>query len=118
MSLVPDQPPLPDLSPLLDVRGVQGAGVVDGDGQILNMVGSGATDPTIVAAARAVLQSLQAATDSPSWHDLLLDLDSGPLLLMPCGAGMLLVRFDEVPSLGRVRLGVRRVLAQAQAAGE
>ena len=105
--------PLPDLTPLLELRGVQRAGVVGEDGQLLTVAGPGDTDPGLVAAVRAVLQSLQAATDSPGWNDLLLDLDGGPLLLTPCGPGLLLVQFDEVPSLGRVRLGVRRVLAQA-----
>ena len=107
--------PAPDLLPLLDVRGVQRAAVVDASGQLLTTAGDGETDPGIVTAARAVLHSLQAATDSSGWNDLLLDLDGGPLLLTPCGAGMLLVQFDEVPSLGRIRLAVRRALSQAGA---
>lgn len=112
MSLVPGQPPLPDLSPLLDVRGVQGAALVSADagGQAVSVGGD--IDLSVVSAARAVVHSLQAATDSASWNDLLLDLDGGPLLLTPCGSGVLLVQFDEVPSLGRVRLGVRRVLSR------
>lgn len=102
---------LPSLAPLLDVRGVQGAALVGADGQIGAAIGDSAIDPGIVGAARAVLQSLQAATDTRTWNDLLLDLDNGPLLLTPSGDSVLAVHFDEVPALGRVRLGVRRVLS-------
>lgn len=103
-------PPL-DLSPLLGVRGVRLAALCGPDGEVQAQVGEGQADPGIVPAARAVLQGLQGATDAPGWTELLLDLEGGPVLLTPAGEGVLLTAFDEVPSLGRVRLGVRRVLS-------
>ncbi|WP_339096730.1 roadblock/LC7 domain-containing protein [Deinococcus sp. VB343] len=102
---------LPSLAPLLEVRGVQGAALVGANGQVGAAVGDSTIDPGLVGAARAVIQSLQAATDAKTWNDLLLDLENGPLLLTPYGDSVLAVHFDEVPALGRVRLGVRRVLS-------
>ena len=100
-----------DLSPLLGVRGVHGAALCGPAGAVQAQVGAGPVDPGIVTAARAVLQSLQGATGASGWNDLLLDLGSGPVLLTAVGGSVLLTAFDEVPSLGRVRLGVRRVLS-------
>lgn len=100
-----------NLTALLGVRGVRFAALYALDGQVQEQVGTAQADPGIVPAARAVLQSLQAALGASQWNDLLLDLEGGPVLLTPVGEDVLLTAFDEVPSLGRVRLGVRRVLA-------
>ena len=98
-----------ELQPLLDVRGVRGAATLDALGNVTAQGGE-ALDTTLVSAVRAVLQSLQAATQSPSWNELLLDLDQGgPLLLTPRGDGVLLTMLDDLSSLGRVRLGIRKV---------
>ncbi|MDO4245180.1 MAG: roadblock/LC7 domain-containing protein [Deinococcus sp.] len=101
----------PTLTPLLDVRGVQGAALIGVNGRVEAAVGDGDISLSMISAARAVLQSLQAATGVDTWNDLLLDLEGGPLLLTPYGDSVLAVHFDEVPALGRVRLGVRRVLS-------
>lgn len=103
-------PPL-DLAPLLGVRGVRLAALCGPGGEVQAQVGEGTLDAAIVPAARAVLQGLQGATAAESWTELLLDLEGGPVLLNPVGESVLLTAFDEVPSLGRVRLGVRRVLS-------
>lgn len=119
-------PGLPDLAPLAGVRGLRLAALLDERGQVCGQVraqaeagaleadaqGAGLTeaDVTLVAAARAVLSGLQSALGAERWNDLLLDLDTGPVLLSPAGDLTLLVAFDEVGSLGRVRLAVRRAL--------
>lgn len=99
------------LAPLLETRGVMGAALFDANGSLFALAGQSLPDASVVTAARAVLQSLQAATDATTWNDLLLDLESGPLLLTPAGEDVLLVQFDEVAALGRVRLSVKKVLA-------
>lgn len=96
---------------LLEVRGIQAAALVDAKGNITSQVGQEEPDLTIIAAARATLSSLQKALETPKWNDLLLDLDGGPVLLVPVEDSILMTRFDDVAHLGRVRFAIKRVLS-------
>ena len=100
---------------LLDVRGVRYASLVDAQGQVVLHVGEGNADVEVVNTARAMLGSLKTAMGTDAWNDLLLDLDLGPMLLTPVNVHnqIMLVAFDEVASLGRVRFAVRRAIGQA-----
>lgn len=100
---------------LLGVRGVRYAVLVDKDGQVVISVGEGTPDVQVVTTARAMLSSLKTAMGAEDWKDLLLDLDKGPVLLTPVPVRdqVMLVAFDEVASLGRVRFAVRRAIGQA-----
>lgn len=102
------------INALLEVRGVRYAALMDAQGQVVINVGAGKPDVEVVNTARAMLGSLKAAMGAESWNDLLLDLDTGPLLLTPVALRdqVMLVAFDEVASLGRVRFAVRRALGQ------
>lgn len=99
------------IAPLLEVRGVRHAALVDARGTVVTAAGEGA-DPALVQAGRAVMGSLSAALGQGAWQDLLLDVDGGPVLLTPHGDQILLTAFDDVSSLGRVRFAVRRLLGQ------
>ncbi|BDP41348.1 hypothetical protein DAETH_13170 [Deinococcus aetherius] len=99
------------IAPLLDVRGVRHAALVDARGAVVTAVGEEA-DLGVVGAGRAVIGSLQAALGQGQWQDLLLDVEGGPLLLTPHGDQILLTAFDDVANLGRVRFAVRRLLGQ------
>lgn len=99
------------IAPLLEVRGVRHAALMDERGQVITAVGEG-VDPSVVGAGRAVIGSLQGALGQAGWQDLLLDVAGGPLLLTPHGTQLLLTAFDDVASLGRVRFAVRRLLGQ------
>lgn len=94
----------------LEVRGVRYAALVDEAGALVAHVGEVAPDLDVAVSARALLGSLQNAVGEPEWNDLLLDLDSGPLLLTPLGRQLLMTAFDDVANLGRVRFAVRRAL--------
>ncbi|MEF2277879.1 roadblock/LC7 domain-containing protein [Deinococcus sp. YIM 134068] len=100
------------IAPLLEVRGVRHAALVDARGVIVTAVGEG-VDAGVVGAGRAVIGSLQGALGQAGWQDLLLDVAGGPLLLTLHGDQILLTAFDDVGSLGRVRFAVRRLLGQA-----
>lgn len=100
---------------LLDVRGVRYATLVDAQGQVMLHAGAGNPDVEVVNTARAMLSSLKSAMGATEWKDLLLDLEYGPMLLtpLPVRDQVMLVAFDEVASLGRVRFAVKRAIGQA-----
>lgn len=100
---------------LLDVRGVRYAALIDVQGRVVLQAGSGTPDVEVVNTARAMLGSLKSAMGAEVWNDLLLDLDRGPMLLTPVNVRdqVMLVAFDEVASLGRVRFAVKRAIGQA-----
>ncbi|WP_261663704.1 roadblock/LC7 domain-containing protein [Deinococcus sp. Marseille-Q6407] len=102
------------LDSLLEGRGIHAAALYGSDGTSLaeaGDVGSGPTIASLLVPARAIVQTLQQTLNAQGWNDLLLDLESGPLLLTPGQDGQVLaVAFDDLSSLGRVRLSVRRVL--------
>lgn len=61
--------------------------------------------------ASAIVQGLKQPLNADGWTDLVLDLEGGAALFTPSAdGGMLAVSFDEMSSLGRVRLAVRRTL--------
>lgn len=105
------------LAGLLDVRGVRHVLLVGSDGQIVSSAGlegtQAAAELGLVAAGKAVMSALQQNLGSPSWNELLLDVDGGPVLLVPYGDQVMLTAFDDVASLGRVRFAVRRLLGTA-----
>jgi predicted regulator of Ras-like GTPase activity (Roadblock/LC7/MglB family) len=102
------------IAALMEVRGVRHALLVGSTGEVVAQVGlqdgqlSG--DVGLVAAGRAVIGSLQSQMNSDSWQEMVLDVDSGPVLLTPHGDQVLLTAFDDVSNLGRVRFAVRKLL--------
>ncbi|WP_424949691.1 roadblock/LC7 domain-containing protein [Deinococcus sp.] len=96
------------LSPLLDVRGIRHAALLDARG-VLVMQAGGEPDTSIAQAGRAVAASL-IATLGGELQDLLIDLEGGPVLLTPYGDQTLMTAFDDVANLGRVRFAVRKLL--------
>lgn len=102
------------IAALLEVRGVRHALLVGHAGEVVAQAGveeaqlSG--DVGLVAAGRAVIGSLQSQMGSESWQEMVLDVDSGPVLLTPHGDQVLLTAFDDVSNLGRVRFAVRKLL--------
>ncbi|ACO46168.1 roadblock/LC7 domain-containing protein [Deinococcus deserti] len=105
------------IGPLLEVRGIRHAALLDADGHVVTSAGIGADQAAqlgvLVASARAVIASLRSATGASAWTELMLDVAGGPLLLTPHGDQVLLAAFDDVSSLGRVRFAVRRLLGKA-----
>ncbi|MFC6591139.1 roadblock/LC7 domain-containing protein [Deinococcus lacus] len=108
-----------NLQDLLEVRGVRHALLVSGSGEVVQRAGetldaaAEASELTSLRSGQAVVQSLGQQIGSEEWADLLLDLEGGPVLLTPCAQGTLLVGLDDVSSLGRARLGLKRLLGSA-----
>ncbi|MDV6375145.1 roadblock/LC7 domain-containing protein [Deinococcus arenicola] len=104
------------LGTLLDTRGIRYAVLVSRAGAVVVSVGIplGALDEelALVVAGRAVIGSLRHQMNSASWQEMMLDLDGGPVLLIPHGDQVLLTAFDDVANLGRVRFAVRKLLGQ------
>ncbi|MFC6664192.1 roadblock/LC7 domain-containing protein [Deinococcus radiopugnans] len=79
------------IAALLEVRGVRHALLVGHAGEVVAQAGveegqlSG--DVGLVAAGRAVIGSLQSQMGSESWQEMVLDVDSGPVLLTPRRSG-------------------------------
>ena len=71
--------PLLSLAPLLDVRGIRHAALLDARGVSVMQAG-GEPDTSIAQAGRAVAASL-IATLGGELQDLLIDLEGGPVLL-------------------------------------
>jgi predicted regulator of Ras-like GTPase activity (Roadblock/LC7/MglB family) len=103
---------LTDLSPLLEVRGVRQAALLDAQGAVAMQAG-GAPDTSIAQSGRAVAASL-IATLGGELQDLLIDLEGGPVLLTPHGDRTLMTTFDDVANLGRVRFAIRKLLQSDQ----
>ena len=101
---------------LLDTRGLRYAALIGPAGEVLGSTGGTPGDTSFVDAARAVAQSLSATVGNQPLNDLMLDLDSGPVLLTPQASNFLVVGFDDVSNLGRVRFAVRRELGKLAAA--
>ena len=100
--------PLFTLMPLLDVRGVRQAALLDEQGEIVLQAG-GEPDTGIAQSGRAIAASL-IATLGGELQDLLIDLEGGPVLLTPHGDQTLMTCFDDVANLGRVRFAIRKLL--------
>ncbi|MFC4425608.1 roadblock/LC7 domain-containing protein [Deinococcus navajonensis] len=102
------------IGPLMEVRGVRHAALLDAEGQVLDSAGVPEEQAgqlgLLVSAGRAVIASLRSATGATTWTELMLDVNGGPVLLTPHGDQVLLAAFDDVSSLGRVRFAVRRLL--------
>ena len=105
------------IGPLLEVRGIRHAALMDAEGHVLTSAGIGADQAAqlgvLVASGRAVIASLRSATGASTWTELMLDVQGGPVLLTPHGDQVLLTAFDDVANLGRVRFAVRRLLGSA-----
>ncbi|RTR26656.1 roadblock/LC7 domain-containing protein [Deinococcus radiophilus] len=101
----------PDLSTLTEGRGIRSAALFGAQSELLAQSGNHEDMASLLTPAQAIVQTLEQTLGTGSWNDLLLDLDSGPVLLTPGPSGQVLaVGFDELSSLGRVRLSVGRVL--------
>ncbi|MFC4455633.1 roadblock/LC7 domain-containing protein [Deinococcus sonorensis] len=96
------------LEPLLQVRGVRQAALLNAAGAVLEAVGDD-PDASVAQAGRAVAGSLISMLGG-ELQDLLIDLDGGPVLLTPHGDRTLMTTFDDVASLGRVRFAIKRLL--------
>ncbi|ADY25977.1 Roadblock/LC7 family protein [Deinococcus proteolyticus MRP] len=99
------------LNTLLEGRGVRSAVLYGAQGEVLGSAGGEDATAGLLTPARAIVQTLEQTLGAQGWNDLLLDLDTGPVLLTPGQDGQVLaVAFDDLSSLGRVRLSVRRAL--------
>ncbi len=100
------------LSRLLGTRGVRFAALIGPNNQVLSSAGSAPPEPALVQAAKAVAESLSATVGGQGLQDMMMDLSGGPLLLTPQQSNLLVVGFDEVGNLGRVRFAVKREIAK------
>ncbi|MFD1730523.1 roadblock/LC7 domain-containing protein [Deinococcus malanensis] len=75
------------IGPLLEVRGIRHAALMDAEGHVLTSAGIGADHAAqlgvLVASGRAVIASLRSATGASTWTELMLDVEGGPVLLTP-----------------------------------
>lgn len=101
------------LNQLLNVRGVKLAALFDSDGALLQHAGA-APDPTLVVTGRAVAGSMVQALEGGALRDLVIDFETGPVLLTALGERTLVTEFDDVANLGRLRFAVKRVLPTLQ----
>ena len=94
---------------VLSTRGVRYVTLIGPDNAVLGSAGTSAPDASFVQAAKAVAQSLSATVGGEAaLQDLMIDLSGGPVLLTPQKGNLLVVGFDEVGNLGRVRFAVKR----------
>ncbi|WP_420595868.1 roadblock/LC7 domain-containing protein [Deinococcus sp.] len=100
------------LSRLLGTRGLRYALLTNPGGELLGSAGHVPDDTSFVKAAQAVAQSLVATVGGQELKDLMLDLAGGPVLLTPQEGNLLVVGFDDVGNLGRVRFAVRREIGK------
>lgn len=112
------------LESLLSTRGVRRAAVASGEGFIVEGVGDDEGDREFVAGLIASgLASSRALADLFGDGDLIqatIEYERGPVLLTPlpgdAGDHVVVVVIDDIGSLGRVRLALRRMLGDIAAA--
>ncbi|AWN22739.1 hypothetical protein DKM44_05430 [Deinococcus irradiatisoli] len=109
---MPAEASSPALTRLLDTRGVRFAALIGPDNQVIGSAGSAPPDPALVQAAKAVAESLSVTVGGQGLQDLMMDLSGGPVLLTPQQSNVLVVGFDEVGNLGRVRFAVKREISK------
>ena len=97
------------LEQLMAVRGVKLAAVLDASGNIVESAGA-APDVELVAAGRAVAGSMARALGAGELRDMVIDFEDGPVLLTSLGERSLIMAFDDVANLGRLRYAVKRAL--------
>ena len=108
------------LADLLAVRGVQSAAVASLEGFVVEAAGpaSGAADELAgrVAAALASSRALAELFGDGDLRQATIEFEGGPVLLLPLPEPALehvaVVVLDELASLGRARLALRRVLPE------
>lgn len=107
-------PPAELINRILDTKGVRFAALIGQDSQVLSSAGSPVPDAGFVQAARAVAQSLSATAGGQPLKDLLMDFADGPVLLTPTAQPdhLLVVGFNDVGNLGRVRFAVKREIGK------
>lgn len=99
------------LETLVEGRGIHAAVLYGEGGEVLLSAGGEEATAGLLTPARAIIGTLEQNLGAEGWNDLLLDLESGTVLLTPSMGGQVLaVSFSDLSSLGRVRLGVRRAL--------
>lgn len=99
------------LQSMQSAGGLRFAALLSPSGETLAQAGTPA-DAALLQAARAIAGSLQQALNAGELQDLLLELESGPVLFTPQGENTLVAGFDEVGQLGRVRFAVKRAAGQ------
>lgn len=112
------------LEHLLSTRGVRRAAVASGEGFIVESVGEDDDDRDFVAGLIASgLASSRALADLFGDDDLVqatIEYERGPVLLTPLSGEaadhVVVVVLDEIGSLGRVRLALRRMMGDIAAA--
>jgi hypothetical protein len=114
----------PLIQGLLGVAGLRSATLYRGSGEVLALASQPGrqTDLALAPAALAIISALEG-TLGGSWQDLVLDLDTGAVLLQPISAnnlavmaplGVLMLDFDDLAGLGRMRFAARRLHTQLQ----
>ncbi len=104
------------LKPLSEVQGVEAWALVGEDGFVLEAyrrpeveVGDllGGLGASVLATARAVAEELGKGPI----EEVMVEYPEGPVLMVPTGKGpVLMVLLDQVASLGRVRIALKRVV--------
>jgi len=106
------------LKPLSEVEGVMGWALVGEDGFVLEAASQpevelgevlGGLGASVLATARAVAEELGKGP----LEEVMVEYPEGPVLLVPTGKGpVLLVLLDQVASLGRARLALKKILPE------
>lgn len=111
---------------LLSVQDLHSATLYSADGQVQGSAAQPGQSPdlTLAPAALAIVGALESNLGG-QWQDLVLDLDTGAVLLQPISPnnlaalapiGLLMISFSDLAGLGRVRFAARRLHRQLQAA--
>lgn len=99
------------LEQLMAVRGVRSAAILDAGGAVLESSG-GVPDAEVVAMGRAVAGSLIGALGGGDLKDMVIDFETGPVLLTTLGDRTLVTAFDDVANLGRLRYSLKRAIPE------
>lgn len=105
------------LSDLLAIRGVESAAVASLDGFVLEALGNASGDADAlagrVAGALASSRAVAELFDEGELRQATIEFEKGPVLLVPlpdpAADHVAVVVLDELASLGRVRLALRRM---------
>ncbi|PYE55245.1 roadblock/LC7 domain-containing protein [Deinococcus yavapaiensis] len=98
------------LEGILSVKGVRKAALFDPNGVMLERVG-GPSTPEIVMMGREVADHFKSVLGGGELKDMVLDFEDGPVLLTAIGDRVLLTAFDDVANLGRLRFGLKKIVA-------
>lgn len=97
------------LAPVCGTRGVSAALLLGESGEVLAGQGELPGAAAVLATARAIASALGRVLGG-EMNECLIDFEAGPVHICRAPQGYLLVAFDDVGSLGRLRFGTRRTL--------